>query len=436
MSYVPNPDSDREAMLASMGCSSMDGLFADIPAEVKLNRPLNLLPPASELEIQNRLKELAGKNISLENHPSFMGGGAYHHFAPSLVDQLLLRSEFYTAYTPYQPEISQGILQSIFEWQTYICLLTGMDVANASMYDGASALAEACLMSAAVTRRNKVVLPDNMNPAYIKVVKTYLHGKKIEVVILPTENGVISPGQIKDLNDTTAAVVVQYPNYFGLLEPHLDGVTSAIHAAGGLLIMSADPIALGVLKTPADWGADLVVGDGQPLGLPLNYGGPYVGYLAAREKYTRFIPGRLVGQTLDSRGNVGYVLTLQAREQHIRRDKAGSNICSNEALCALAATIYLASIGREGLTAVAKRCHQLAIYARNQLQKAGFTLLYQAPFFRELAVKVNDPREANLRLWQEGIIGGIELENGLLLAFTEQTTCEQIDRLAAVMGGK
>jgi len=436
VSYVPNPDSERQAMLKVMGLADMESLFADIPAEVKLKHTLNLPPALSELEIQQKLREMASKNLNIEDYPMFMGGGAYHQFTPAIVDQLLLRSEFYTAYTPYQPEISQGILQAIFEWQTYISLLTGMDVANASMYDGASALAEACLMAVGITRKRKVILPDNLNPAYQQVIKTYLHGQKVEIVMLPVQEGVIEAAQLAGLLDNAAALIVQYPNYYGLLEPALEQISSAVHTAGSLLIMAADPIALGVLKTPAVWGADIVAGDGQSLGLSLNYGGPYVGYLATKEKYMRHLPGRLVGQTLDSQGEIGYVLTLQAREQHIRREKASSNICSNQALCALAATIYLASVGREGFRSVAIRCHQMAQYAKKQLAGAGLTLKYKQPFFREFVVQVNDPQAVNARLLEAGIVGGIIVEDGLLLAFTELSTCEQIDRLAAVMGGR
>ncbi|MGE5454103.1 MAG: aminomethyl-transferring glycine dehydrogenase subunit GcvPA [Methylocystaceae bacterium] len=435
MSYIPNTQTERQDMLETIGLNNMANLFADIPSDVKLRNPLNLGLPQSEFEIRERLLELANKNLNLEMYPSFMGGGAYNHFVPALVDQLLLRSEFYTSYTPYQPEISQGILQAIYEWQTYVCMLTGMDVANASMYDGASALAEACLMAAAITKKRKIIIPDNLNPAYIQVINTYLKGQKIEVITVSAAEGILNLGSLTGLVDNAAAVVLQYPNYFGILEPDLPAIEAQIHAAGGLLIMSTDPIALGLLKSPATWGADLVAGEGQSLGLPLNYGGPYLGFLATREKYTRFLPGRLVGQTLDSDGAVGYVLTLQAREQHIRRDKAGSNICSNQALCALAATIYLAAIGKDGFRAIARRCHQLAAYALMQLEQVGLTLKYQQPFYREFVLKVSNPREVNARLLKEGIVGGIELEDGLLLAFTEMVNCAQIDRLVAVMGG-
>jgi glycine dehydrogenase subunit 1 len=371
----------------------------------------------------------------VEQMPCFLGAGAYDHYIPAAVDQLLLRSEFYTAYTPYQPEISQGILQSIFEYQTLICNLTGMDVANASMYDGATALAEACTLASESTKKTKVLVPDTVHPEYIEVLKTYAISGKITIELIPCPQGVISDNFIAAIDRETACIIVQQPNFFGCLED-LQTAEKAIHTSGGMLVMMADPISLALLKSPGEWGADIVAGEGQTLGNSLSYGGPYLGFLAASKKLMRKIPGRVVGQTLDQEGRRAFVLTLQAREQHIRREKASSNICSNEALNALAAAMYLTLVGPRGLHEIALRSHQLAVYASQVLQQAGFSLKYEAPFFREFAVKTADPRAVNRHLLAHGIIGGYELEDGLLLAFTEKRTMEQIDRLAAVMGGK
>lgn len=436
MSYVPNPPWVVQQMLDSMGLGSIEDLFSDIPEELKLKRELNLPGPQSELELRRDLAKLAAKNMSVESCPCFLGAGAYDHYIPAVVEQMLMRSEFYTAYTPYQPEISQGILQAIFEYQTMICNLTGMDVANASLYDGGSAMAEACALACDVTRRKKVLVPDTVNPCYIEVARTYAIGGKMEIILVPGKDGVADADAIASMIDgQTAGVVVQNPNFYGNLEVGIEKIEKAIHASKGLLLMSVDPISLGILKPPADWGADVVTGEGQSLGNPLSFGGPYLGFFAATEKLMRKIPGRLVGETNDLEGKRAFVLTLQAREQHIRREKASSNICSNEALCALAATVYLTIVGREGLKEIAKRCHQLACYAKQQLEKAGLKLKFQQPFFKEFAVAISDPRAANAALLKEGIIGGCELDGALLLAFTEKRTCAEIDRLISVLGG-
>lgn len=423
-------------MLDSAGFNSLEELFADIPDAIKLKRELKLGPGRGEMEVGRELKALAARNLNTDDYPCFLGAGAYDHYIPAAVDQLLLRSEFYTAYTPYQPEISQGILQSIFEYQSMICLLTGMDVANASMYDGGSALAEACALACANAKGNKVLLPDTIHPEYLQVLKTYAISGRMEIVTVPSKEGVCDQEQMVSLIDKdTACVVIQQPNFFGNLE-QVQSLAEAVHQNKGFLVMAVDPISLAILKPPAELGADIVVGEGQALGNSLSFGGPYLGFFAASKKFLRKIPGRIVGQTTDLEGKRAFVLTLQAREQHIRREKASSNICSNEALNALAATIYLSLVGREGVQAIATRSHQLAVYAAQELEKAGLKLKYQQPFFREFAVLLDDPAGANRKLLENGIIGGYELKDAMLLAFTEKRSKAEIDRLVSVLGGK
>ncbi len=433
-SYVPNPAAVREEMLRTLGLDNMAQLFDDIPSHLRYPS-LDLPEGKSELEVQQLLGQLARANKSTADYPTFLGAGAYDHFIPAALDQLLLRSEFYTTYTPYQAEISQGILQSIFEYQSLICSLTGMEVSNASVYDGASALAEACNLAADATRRKKIVVPDTLHPAYLKVLQTYARGGNFTLTVVDTTEGQSSEVLGAALDRETAAVVVQQPNFYGILERGLEQLAEQAHSQKALLVTVVDPISLGLLKPPGELGADIVVGEGQPLGMPLSFGGPYLGFLAGTNKLMRRIPGRLVGQTVDALGQRAFVLTLQAREQHIRRDKASSNLCSNQALNALAATIYLSLIGPQGLKAIAERSHQLAAYAADQLSKAGVPLLYEQPFFREFAVRLDHPAELNRQLLQQGIIGGYELPAGMLLAFTEKRNQEQIDRLVSVLGG-
>lgn len=436
MKYTPNSPAVVKEMLDSAGFNSLEELFADIPDAIKLKRELKLGPGRGEMEVGRELKALAARNLNTDDYPCFLGAGAYDHYIPAAVDQLLLRSEFYTAYTPYQPEISQGILQSIFEYQSMICLLTGMDVANASMYDGGSALAEACALACANAKGNKVLLPDTIHPEYLQVLKTYAISGRMEIVTVPSKEGVCDQEQMVSLIDKdTACVVIQQPNFFGNLE-QVQSLAEAVHQNKGFLVMAVDPISLAILKPPAELGADIVVGEGQALGNSLSFGGPYLGFFAASKKFLRKIPGRIVGQTTDLEGKRAFVLTLQAREQHIRREKASSNICSNEALNALAATIYLTLVGREGLQAIATRSHQLAVYAAQELEKAGLKLKYQQPFFREFAVLLDDPAGANRKLLENGIIGGYELKDAMLLAFTEKRSKAEIDRLVSVLGGK
>lgn len=436
MAYTPNSQRIADEMLQSIGLNSMAELFADIPGDIQLNRPLALAPRHSEIELRRHMQELAGRNINVEQYPCFLGAGAYDHFVPAVVDQILLRSEFYTAYTPYQPEISQGILQAIFEYQTLICQLTGMEVSNASMYDAGTALAEACQMACDASKRKKVLVADTFHPEYVKILNSYSISGKTQIETVDGQNGAVDSDRfIAMIDKETAAVVVQNPNFFGNLED-ISKIEQAIHQHKGLLIMVVDPISLGILKSPGDYGADIVVGEGQSLGNGLNFGGPYLGFMASSNKYMRKLPGRIVGQALDFAGNRAFVLTLQAREQHIRREQASSNICSNQALNALAASIYLAMVGAQGLKEIAVRCHQLAVYARDEFAKNGLQLKYDQPFFKEFALSVKDPGAVNRMLLENGIIGGYELEDALLLAFTEKRTRSEIDRLVALIGGQ
>lgn len=437
MKYTPNPNPVVDEMLQTMGLSSLSQLFSDIKPELQLDRELNIPGGCGEMELRSHLKELAARNRNTEDYPCFLGAGAYDHYIPAALEQLLLRSEFYTAYTPYQPEISQGILQSIFEYQTMICSLTGLDVSNASLYDGGSALAEACSLACVNSKgRRKVVIPDTVHPEYLQILKAYSLSGHMDIVVVPGRGGAADiEAMLAAIDDQTAGVVIQQPNFFGIIEDAAS-IEQAVHAHKGLLIMAVEPISLAVLKSPSEWGADIAVGEGQPLGLSLSMGGPYLGFMAARKALMRKIPGRIVGQTTDLDGKTAYVLTLQAREQHIRRELAASNICSNQALCALAASMYLTFVGPRGLKDVAVRCHQLALYARQALEKVGLHLKFEQPFFNEFAVSISNPSAANRRLLENGIIGGYELEDALLLAFTEKRTTAEIDRLAAVLGGK
>ncbi|MGI6468499.1 MAG: aminomethyl-transferring glycine dehydrogenase subunit GcvPA [Syntrophomonadaceae bacterium] len=437
MRYTPNPAPVVNEMLNILGLSSLDDLFSDIDADLKVKGQLRLPPGMGEMELRHHLKKLAAKNVNAEDYPCFLGAGAYDHYIPAALEQLLLRSEFYTAYTPYQPEISQGILQSIFEYQTMICKLTGLDVANASLYDGGSALAEACSLACMSGKgRSKVVISDTVHPEYLQILEAYTLSGRLEVVVVPGRNGCADiEAMAAAIDDQTACAVIQQPNFYGILED-CTALEKAVHAHKALFIMAVEPISLALLKSPAEWGADLAVGEGQPLGISLSFGGPYLGFMAAKKALMRKIPGRIVGQTTDKDGKRSFVLTLQAREQHIRRELATSNICSNEALCALAASIYLALVGEEGLQEVARRCYQLAHYAQGKLEQVGLELKYQQPFFNEFAIKIDDPQEANRRLLENGIIGGYELDGALLLAFTEKHSTADINRLAAVLGGK
>ena len=447
MSYVANTRADRQRMLEMIGVRSTSDLFVDIPARVR-NPKLNLPPPLTEPEALRHLRELSERNYDLLHYPCFLGAGVYRHFIPSAVGYVTSRAEFSTSYTPYQPEVSQGNLQAIYEYQSLVCLLTGMDVANASMYDGATAIAEAAIMAVNVTGRRRVLLSPAVHPEYRAVVGSYLMGQEVRIdsAILGSLDGgpepTFDPTEAERLVDEeTACIVVQQPNFFGCIEnvPALAGVA---HRAGALLVVCVDPISLGILQPPGCQGADVVVGEGQPLGLAPSFGGPYLGLFACREGYVRQMPGRLVGATVDARGDRGFVLTFQTREQHIRREKATSNICSNEALCALAAAVYLNWMGSQGLRQVAETCLQRAHYAARRIAEIpGFEPAFATPFFDEFAVRCPvAPAEVNRRLLTEGIIGGYEvgrvsprLDSLLLLCVTEMNPREEIDRLVEVL---
>lgn len=427
-------------MLGSIGLTSVDQLFDSIPPDLRLNRPLNTPAALAETELLTRFEEMSAINTGA-SRISFLGGGAYSHYIPTIVDHILSRSEFFTAYTPYQPEISQGTLQTIFEFQTLVCQLTGMEVANASMYDGSTALAEAVLMAERVTRRSKVVASGSVHPQYLEVVRTYVQhaGIDLELIDFDSETGQAGAGLGESIDDKTAAVVVQSPNFFGCIED-LSKLATAAHAKGALLIVAVtEAISFGLLKSPGACGADIVIAEGQSFGVPLSFGGPYVGLFATRERFARQIPGRLVGEAFDKQGRRGFVLTLATREQHIRREKATSNICTNEGLIALAATVYLETMGRRGVREVAEQCVQKAAYAAREIgQLKGFSLPFSGPRFNEFVVR--GPSDARNLLWnlgsEKGIEGGLPLaqfypdrKNEFLVCVTETNTREQIDGL-------
>jgi len=408
--YIPNTKEQQQEMLSAVGMSCFAELFADIPESVRLKRQLNLPSAMSEAEVMGHLRKLAAKNANTEDYTCFLGAGAYDHYIPSVIRHLISRQEFATAYTPYQPEISQGTLQAIFEYQTLICELTGMDVANASMYDGASALAEAAGIACGVKKRNKILMPQSINPMSREIVSTYARFKGNEVVNFGYANGQADLDELERLiTEEAAAVLIESPNFFGSIEDIAKAAQIA-HAKGALLIVSCDPISLALLKSPGELGADIAVGEGQSLGNPLNFGGPYLGFFAVKEPFMRKMPGRIVGKTLDKNGKTGFVLTLQAREQHIRREKATSNICSNEALNALAATIYLSLLGKQGLREVALQCTRKAHYAYDLLTQSGvFEPAFSAPFFQEFTVHYKgDLAKLNTAFLEDKIIGGLD----------------------------
>ncbi|HZJ82592.1 MAG TPA: aminomethyl-transferring glycine dehydrogenase subunit GcvPA [Clostridia bacterium] len=441
--YIPNTREQREDMLKEIGYSSIEDLFVDIPEEVRLDKELNIPEGISEIELIKHMKELASANKHGGQYPCFLGAGAYDHYIPSAIDHIISRGEFFTAYTPYQPEISQGTLQAIFEYQTMICDLTGMDVANASMYDGSTAVAEAVLMACQATRRSKVVLAGSLHPEYKHVTATYARFQDIPITELGYKDGVIDLEELeRSITKDTGAVVVQSPNFFGIIED-IKSIAQIVHNNKALLIVSADPISLGILESPGQLGADIVVGEGQSLGNPLNFGGPYLGFFATTKRLMRRMPGRVVGETTDKDGNRGFVLTMQTREQHIRREKATSNICTNQGLNALIATIYMSLIGKEGLKEVANQCLQKSHYLYDRLIETGlFTPVFNAPFFKEFALKSKIPVDKlNASLLKKGIIGGFSLigdyediHGGWLVAVTEKRTKEEMDILVERIG--
>ena len=444
MRYIPNTEADCQAMLHAMELTSMEELFAGIPAALRFSRALDIPQALSEQEMLRHMRTLAGRNANVEEYAAFLGAGAYHHFIPSIVPVLLSRGEFMTAYTPYQPEMAQGTLQAMYEYQTLICQLTDLEVANASLYDGASALAEGVLMARRITRREEVLISEAVHPEYRAVLRTYLQNLGARVREIPVdETGQTPLSRVNDgLSEQTACMAVQSPNFFGVIED-LSGFAEAVHRQGALLVQAiTEPIALGLLKPPGAWGADIALGEGHAFGNPVSYGGPYLGFFATREQYVRQMPGRLAGETVDSEGRRGYVLTLSTREQHIRREKATSNICTNEGLCALAATIYLCTLGKVGLRRLAQLNLQRAAYARERLADIpGCRLAFSGPTFNEFVLETPGPaREIITQLLEQKILAGVDLgrfyperSHALLLCVTEMNPREDIDRLCEAL---
>ncbi|MBN1681155.1 MAG: aminomethyl-transferring glycine dehydrogenase subunit GcvPA [Anaerolineae bacterium] len=441
MTYIPHTDADREAMLKVIGVDSLAELFDAVPAEHRFPA-LGLPEGMSEMEVAWELGGLANSNVAAHHFAIFLGAGAYNHFIPSVVNHVLLRGEFYTAYTPYQPELSQGTLQAIYEYQSMMCALTGMEAANASHYDGATSLAEAVTVARVHYRgkRTKVILSPSVNPEYRAVARTYHQGSDMKFV--GDKGNATIPDLIDMLDEDTALLVVSYPNFFGQID-ELGGLAQAVHEAGALLCMVVDPIALGLFKTPGELGADIVVGEGQPLGIPLSFGGPYLGFFATNQTLVRKIAGRIVGETIDKNGRRAFVMTLRPREQDIRREKATSNICTNQGLMALAACVYMSVMGKTGLRKVAELCYHKAHYAAEQINKLdGFSVDTSKPFFKEFVVTCPKPvaelNDVLLDHW--GIIGGYDLSqhypdraNQMLLAVTEMNTKDEIDTLAEAL---
>lgn len=442
MRYIPNSAEERAKMLAEMGVQSIEDFFTSIPAHLRLDKPLNLPPAYAESELIKFFKNLAAHNANPNQTISFLGAGAYNHFRPVIIDTLISRSEFYTTYTPYQPEIAQGTLQAIFEFQSMICLLTGMEVANASMYDGSTAMAEAVLMANRINRRKKVIVSQAIHPEYRAVLETYLKstGLLLETVAFGTSGQTALDALTID--DQTAAIIVQSPNFFGCVED-LTLAADKAHKAGALLIsVTTEPVSWGLLRSPGDCGADIVVAEGQAFGIAPSYGGPYLGIFASRTQYQRQMPGRLIGQAYDGDGNRGFVITLATREQHIRREKASSNICTNQGLFMLMAAIYLTTMGRKGLQEVAMQNLQKAAYAAQAISGLdGYSLLFSAPRFNEFVVKTPRPAaEIVESLLAKNIVAGVPLSkyysdmtHALLVCVTEQNTKAEIDELVAAL---
>lgn len=440
--YIPLTEKDKQEMLQTIGAKSIGELFGDVPSDILLNRDLNIAESEAETTLLRRLNRIASKNITKETHTSFLGAGVYDHYAPSVVDAMISRSEFYTAYTPYQPEISQGELQAIFEFQTLICELTDMDVANSPMYDGMTSFAEACILAFSQTKKNKIVVSKGLHYQALQVLHTYAKTRKeFEVVEIDLDGTVTDLKKLEAaVDDETAAVAVQYPNFYGSIED-LEKIHSFIEDKKALFIVYANPLALGLLTPPGSFGADIVVGDTQPFGIPAQFGGPHCGYFATTKKLMRKVPGRLVGQTQDDEGNRGFVLTLQAREQHIRRDKATSNICSNQALNALASSIAMSALGKQGIYDIAVQNIEHANYAKQQFIKKGFEVL-DGTSFNEFVVKFDKPiQQVNEELVKYNIIGGFDLgvvsddfKNHMLIAVTELRTKDEIDTFVEKAG--
>ncbi len=428
--YLPNTDADRSLMLREIGVSSIEELFQDIPGRFR-HAHFNLPLPLSELEVKKELNQLATRNASLDSYACFLGAGSYRHFIPSVIEHITGRSEFYTAYTPYQAEVSQGTLQAIYEYQSLICQLTGMEVSNAGMYEGGTAAAEAAIMACIIKRKGKVVILNTVNPTYREVIDIYVRGRNLSVKTVESNS--------ENLSSDCACLIVQQPNFFGYLE-EMEAYAQQAHDVGALFITIVDPISLGMFKPPGEYEADIVVGEGQALGNPISFGGPGLGIFASRKEYVRRMPGRIVGRTLDVDGKPGYVMTLVTREQHIRREQATSNICTSEALVALAATVYLTALGKRGFRQVAELCYHKAHYAAEAISKLkGYSLVFQKPFFKEFVIRCPvAPYQINQALFKEGIIGGLDIsnmiDNGMLLCVTEMNTKQEIDKLIEILG--
>ncbi|SDI32155.1 aminomethyl-transferring glycine dehydrogenase subunit GcvPA [Natribacillus halophilus] len=437
--YLPMTEDDRREMLETVGASDVAELFSDIPESVRPDAALNVGEALSEHALVDYFQSLAAENVSMKDHPTFLGAGVYDHHIPATVDAVISRSEFYTAYTPYQPEVSQGELQAIFEFQSMISTLTGMEMANSSMYDGHTALAEGALMAATQKRMKKktILISETVHPEARDVVQTFVNGPGLTLETVPAQAGATDVKALKkSLTDDVAGVLVQYPNFYGTIED-LAALREAADEVDALLIVKSNPLALGMLTPPGEFGADVVVGDTQPFGIMGQYGGPHCGYFATKKAFMRKVPGRLVGETVDEEGQRGYVLTLQAREQHIRRDKATSNICSNQALNALASSVAMSAFGKHGVKDMAVRNMQKAHYAKQSLQAAGFSLVYDGAYFNEFVIDVGQAAErVNEALFSEGIIGGLDLgrfagenDRHMLVCVTERRSKEEIDRL-------
>ena len=437
MVYTPNTEAQRQEMIEAMGLKTLEDLYREVPPAVR-DPKIDLPAPLSEPELLGEMRRLSELNADAAHYATFLGAGAYNHFSPSVVYRIMSRSEFLTAYTPYQPELSQGTLQQIYEFQTLVCQLTGMDVANASMYDAASALGEAAVMASSITHRKSVIISPKAHPEHKAVLRTYASNHGIEVIERDA-----NVQKASDLGEDVACVIVQQPNFLGEIRD-LTGLADKVHEAGAMLIVVFDPISLGMLKSPGELDADIAIGEGQSLGVPLQFGGPYLGLLATKDKYVRQMPGRLAGMTKDTQGRRGFVLTLQTREQHIRREKATSNICTNEGLMAVAATAYMSLMGPQGLKRIAEICYQRSHYLAKRIAALpGYEVISREPFFKEFAVKTPlAPAELNRRLVEYKIVGGLDIskqvevdsvDNAWLLCVTELNTKDQLDRLVSAL---
>ena len=430
-SYVPSTQTERQEMLEAIGLKDYQDLYRDVPQSMILDHPLDIPSGKSELEVSRAMTAMAEKNTLFST--VLRGAGAYDHYIPSIVKYIPAKEEFLTAYTPYQAEMSQGVLQSIFEYQTMICELTGMDVSNASVYDGATAAAEAAAMCRS-KKRTVTLISAAAHPDTINTVRTYCYGTGDELRVVPMKDGKTDLDALKEmLTPDVASFYVQQPNFFGQLED-ADAIGQLVHEAGAMYVMGCNPIALGIMKTPKDCGADIAVGEGQPLGMPLSYGGPYLGYMATTKKHMRKLPGRIVGETVDSKGERAYVLSLQAREQHIRREKASSNICSNQALCALTASVYMAAMGPQGIAEAARQCLSKAHYLADELCKLpGVSLKYQGDFFHEFVTVLPQADAVLAALEEAGILGGLPVEGGVLWCATEKVSKAELDRAVEIV---